>query len=70
MILCTVGLGIVLGALKWLGMPPRYGLNAMPYLTLGILIYSGYEACRRLFDVYDIRLPGGHAGEQNHRHRR
>ena len=70
MVLSTVGLGIVLAALKWVGFPPRYILDAMPYLTFGIVLYSGYEACRRLFDVYDIRLPGGSHGEQNHRHRR
>jgi len=38
---------IVLSALKWLGVPPGYMLDAMPYLTFGIVLYSGYEACRR-----------------------
>ncbi len=70
MILSTIALGIVLGALKWLGMPPHYGLVTMPYTTFGIIVYSSYEACRQLLGVYDIRLHGGHAGEQDHRHRR
>lgn len=70
MVLSTIALGIVLSALKWLGVPPRLLLAAMPYLTFGIVLYSGYEACRRLLGVYDIRLQGGPAGEQDHRHRR
>jgi hypothetical protein len=70
MVLAMVALGIVLGALKWLGMPPAYGVASIPYFTLVILIYSGYEACRYLMSVYDIRLQGGHSGEQDHRHRR
>jgi hypothetical protein len=70
MVLSTIALGFVLSLLKWAGMPPGYGLDAMPYLTFGIVIYSGYEACRRLLSVYDIRLQGEHSDEQDHRHRR
>lgn len=70
MVLSTVALALVLGILKWLGMPAGWGYNAMPYLTFGIVIYSSYEACRRLGLVYDIRLRGEHSGEQDHRHRR
>ncbi len=70
MVLSTIALGIVLSALKWLGLPPRMMLDAMPYLTFGIVLYSSYEACRQLFSIYDIRLMGAHSGEQNHRHRR
>jgi len=70
MVLTTVALAIVLGILKWLGMPPGWGFAAMPYLTFGIVIYSSYEACRRLAIVYDIRLHGAPPDEQDHRHRR
>ncbi|MDD5305217.1 MAG: hypothetical protein PHS14_19120 [Elusimicrobia bacterium] len=70
MVLSTIALGIVLGALKWLGMPPAYGVAVIPYFTLVILIYSGYEAFRRLLVVYDIRFPGGPSDEQDHRQRR
>ncbi|MEQ1917640.1 MAG: hypothetical protein ABL955_00450 [Elusimicrobiota bacterium] len=69
-ILSTIAFGIVASALKWLGFPPGYILDVMPYMTFGIVLYSGYEACRRLLIIYDIRLPGGPAGEQDHRHRR
>ena len=69
MTLSAIALGIALAFLKWLGLPPRFIFDAMPYLTLGLVIYSGYEASRRLMSVYDIRLQGGHNGEQNHRHR-
>ena len=70
MVLTTLALGAVLSILRELGLPPKYIYNIMPYLTFGVLIYSGYEACRRLLSVYDIRLPGAHHDEQNHRHRR
>lgn len=70
MVLATIALGLVLGALHWLGMPASYGVDAMPYLTFAILVYSGYESFRRLGSVYDIRLHGGPSDEQNHRHRR
>ena len=70
MVLSTVALAIVISSLKWLGLPPGYILDAMPYLTFGIVLYSSYEACRRLLNVYDIRLRGGHSDEQDHRHRR
>ena len=57
-------------ALKWLGVPPETLAATHPYLTFAFIIYSGYEACRQLFSIYDIRLQGGHSGEQDHRHRR
>jgi hypothetical protein len=58
------------GALKWAGVPPIRLLEAYPWLTVAAVVFSGYEACRRLFSVYDIRLHGAHADEQNHRNRR
>ncbi len=71
MLLSTIALAIVLSLLKRLGLPPRLILGAMPYLTFAIVLYSGYEACRRLLGVYDIRLQGEELpDEQNHRHRR
>ena len=56
--------------LKAAGLPPELLIKVHPYLNVAIIVYSGYEACRRLFFIYDIRLKGGHAGEQDHRHRR
>jgi hypothetical protein len=70
MVLSTIALAIILTFLKWLGLPPGVIYDAMPYLTFGIVVYSGFEACRRLFFVYDIRVPGGPSDEQIHRHRR
>ncbi len=70
MILSTIALAIILASLKWLGLPPSRIYDAMPYLTLGLLVYSTFEACRQLQNVYDIRLRGAPPGEQNHRHRR
>ena len=71
MVLSTLALGIVLAVLRWVGLPPHWIFNAMPYITLALLIYSGYESCRRLMHVYDIRLQqGGASGEQNSRQRR
>ena len=69
-ILATIAFGIIVSVLKWVGFPPGYIFDAMPYRTFGIVLYSGYEACRRLCAVYDIRLRGEHSGEQDHRHRR
>ena len=67
MLLLTAAMGVTLSLLKWAGVPSRHLFGATPYLTFGIVIYSGYEACRRLFGVYDIRLQeGGLSGEQNH----
>jgi hypothetical protein len=70
MVLSTVALGAFLGVLNWLGLPTAYSVASVPYFTLLILIYSGYEAFRRLLIVYDIRLHGGPSDEQIHRHRR
>lgn len=70
MVLSTIALGVVLSLLKWAGLKPGLIYDAMPYLTLGLIVYSGFEACRRLADVYDIRFHGAHHDEQNHRHRR
>ena len=56
--------------LKRLGVPPKLLLSAHPYLTFLIILYSGYEPFRQLRSVYDIRFPGGHSDEQDHRHRR
>lgn len=71
MVLATVAVSIVLAVLKWLGVPPRLLVDVLPYLTFGIVLYSGFEACRYLQSAYDIRLHGAHHhDEQNHRHRR
>ena len=70
MVLSIIMLAIALSLLKWAGLPARLLFGAMPYVTLAIVVYSGYEACRRLLSVYDIRFPGERSDEQNHRHRR
>ena len=70
MTLAAAALGVFVVLLKRLGLPPRFILGAMPYMTLGLVSYSGYEASRRLMIVYDIRFPGGQDREQDHRHRR
>ena len=70
MVLSTLGIGFALSLLKLAGFPPGLLYGATPYLTFAVVLYSGYEACRRLMSVYDIRRPGAHADEQDHRHRR
>ena len=45
--------------LKAVGVPPASFIGIHPYLNGAIILYSGYEACRRLFFVYDIRMKGG-----------
>ena len=70
MVLATLVFGIIAALLKWVGVPRSLIYDATPYVTLALVVYSGYEACRRLLLIYDIRLQGDHSGEQNHRHRR
>ena len=67
----AAGLGLAgvlllrLGAVSPKGLA-HFGTDLTPLLFLGLQI----EAFRRLAAVYDIRLPGGHAHEQDRRHRR
>lgn len=66
----TVVLGAVVAVLKAVGVPGAWFFHIMPLLTTALALYSGYEASRRVIDVYDIRIPGAHHREQDHRHRR
>ncbi len=71
MTLASLALGVVVTVLRYLGLPKGLVFDAMPALSFLLVIYSGYEACRRLLLIYDIRLHGAHhPDEQNHRHRR
>jgi hypothetical protein len=70
MTLASLALGVVVAVLREFGFPRGWIYNAMPALSFILVVYSGYEACRRLLLIYDIRLHGAHHDEQNHRHRR
>jgi len=70
MVLTTVLFSVVVSILHWAGVPLWLTYGSIPYFTFAIVFYSGFEACRRLLGVYDIRLKGGPSDEQDHRHRR
>ncbi len=71
MLLGELAVAVLLTVSKWAGAPLWLTYGSLPYLTFGVVFYSGFEACRRLMTVYDIRLHGALPhDEQKHRHRR
>ena len=66
----SAALGVVAVLLKQVGVPPRYIVDAMPWLTLGLVVYSGLQAFKQILDAYDVRLHGAHHDESDRRHRR
>lgn len=66
----TIVFSLVLGTLKYVGVPLWITYGSVPYATMAIYIWSGWAAFRWMHDAYDIRVHGAHHDEQNHRHRR
>jgi hypothetical protein len=69
--IASLALGLVCVLLFRLGMISPAGLSKLGNAAAPVIFFvMQIEALRRLAAAYDIRTLGGHAGEQDHRHRR
>ncbi len=69
--IASLALGLICVLLFRLGMITPMELSRLGNVAAPVIFFvMQIEALRRLAAAYDIRTLGGHAGEQDHRHRR